>query len=140
MVAEFDLKIPGWASNAGKRALIAAGVFTASEKRIFEHANRVHPIYFEYPYENVDDITIELPPGWQVGNIPRGQQQDKGLVAYTLKVENDKDVLHLSRTLKVDVLILEPKYYTALRTFFQSVRTADEEQIVLQPGAATASN
>ena len=140
MVAEFDVKIPGWASSAGKRALIPAGVFTGSEKRIFEHANRVHPIYFEYPYEKADDVTIELPAGWQVGSVPPAQEQDKGLVAYTLKIENGKDALHLTRKLKVDVLLLEQKYYPALRVFFQSVRTGDEEQIVLQPGAATASN
>ena len=140
MVAEFDLKIPGWASSAGKRALIPAAVFTASEKSIFEHSNRVHPIYFEYPYEKLDDVTIELPAGWQVGSVPTARQDDKGPVAYTLKVENGKDALHLTRRLKVDVLMLDQKYYPALRSFFQAVRTADEEQIVLQPGAATASN
>src|SRR5205807_2181439 len=73
LMAEFDVKIPGWASSAGKRAMIPAGVFTASEKHIFEHANRVFAIYFEYPYEKVDDITIELPPGWHVSSVPPGQ-------------------------------------------------------------------
>jgi len=140
LVAEFEVKIPGWASNAGKRVLIPAGVFTAVEKRIFEHANRVHPIYFEYPYEKVDDVTIELPPGWQVGSVPPGQDQDKGLVGYALKAESSKETLHLTRKLKVDFMILEQKYYSALRTFFQAVRSADEEQIVLQPGFATATN
>jgi len=48
--------------------------------------------------------------------------------------------LHLTRKLNVDFLFLETKYYGALRTFFQVVRTGDEEQIVLQPGAATALN
>ncbi|HWY20446.1 MAG TPA: hypothetical protein VNX26_04450, partial [Candidatus Acidoferrum sp.] len=110
------------------------------EKRIFEHANRVHPIYFEYPYEKVDDVTIELPPGWQVGSVPPGQDQDKGLVGYALKAESSKETLHLTRKLKVDFMILEQKYYSALRTFFQAVRSADEEQIVLQPGFATATN
>jgi hypothetical protein len=140
LVAQFDVKIAGWASNAGKRVLIPAGVFTAVEKRIFEHANRVHPIYFEYPYEKVDDVTIELPPGWQVSSVPPLQDQDKGLVGYALKVESGKDALHLTRKLKVDFMILDPKYYPALRIFFQSVRAADEEQIVLQPGSATARN
>jgi hypothetical protein len=140
MVAEFDVKIAGWASSAGRRALIPAGVFTASEKRIFEHTNRVHPIYFEYPFEKVDDVTIELPAGWQVSSVPAAEEQDKGLLAYRLKVENGKSSLHLTRKLKVDVLLLEQKYYMALRTFFQAVRSADEQQIVLQPGAATASN
>ena len=139
LVAEFDVKIPGWASNAGKRVLVPAGVFTGVEKHIFEHANRVHPIYFEYPYEKLDDVTIELPPGWQVGSVPAGQDKDLHLVAYTLKVEGAKNALHLTRVLKVDFLILDPKYYSALRGFFELVRTGDEEQIVLQPGSATAS-
>jgi hypothetical protein len=140
LVAEFDLKIPGWASNAGKRVLIPAGVFTNVEKHIFEHSNRVHPIYFEYPYEKTDDITIELPPGWQVGSVPKGKDQDGHVVAFSLKVEGGKDTVHLTRKVSVDFLLLEQKYYGALRDFFQSVRSGDEEQIVLQPGAATASN
>jgi hypothetical protein len=140
LVAEFDVKIVGWASNAGRRVLIPAGVFTGVEKHIFEHADRVHPIYFEYPYEKVDDVTIELPGGWQVSSVPAGQDRDKGVLAYTLKVESGKDSVHLTRKLKVDFMILEPKYYPALRIFFQGVRTADEEQIVLQPAAATAGN
>jgi hypothetical protein len=36
--------------------------------------------------------------------------------------------------------MLDVKYYSALRNFFQTVRTADEQQIVLQPGSAAANN
>ena len=135
LVAEFNLKIPGWASNAGKRVLIPAGVFTAAEKHTFEHANRVHPIYFEYPYEKLDDVTIELPTSWQVGSVPPTQDNDAHVVAYNLKVEG-KDTLHLTRKLKLNFLILDPKYYPALRSFFETVRTGDEQQIVLQAAAA----
>ena len=140
LVAEFDLKIPGWVSSAGKRAILPVGLFTANEKRIFEHANRVHPIYFEYPYEKSDDVTIDLPAGWQVSSIPKPQTQDGHVIVYNLKVEDNKNAVHLTRRLNVDVLLLEKKYYGALRNFFQVVRTGDEEQIVLQPGTATASN
>jgi len=140
LVAEFDIKIPSWASNAGKRVLIPAGVFTAVEKHIFEHANRVHPIYFDYPYEKLDDVTIELPSGWQVDSVPPGEDQDKGVVGYSLKVENGKNTLHLTRKLRVDFMLLDSKYYPALRAFFQGVRSADEQQIVLRPGSAAASN
>jgi hypothetical protein len=140
LVAEFDVKIPGWASNAGKRVVLAAGVFTGVEKHIFEHTNRVHPIYFEYPYEKEDDVTIELPPGWQVSSVPPPQTKDAHVVVYNIKVENGKDTLHLTRKLTVDFLMLDAKYYGALRSFFEVVRTGDEEQIVLQPGVASASN
>jgi hypothetical protein len=136
LIAEFNLKITGWASNAGKRVLIPAGVFTAAEKHIFEQANRVHPIYFEYPYEKWDDVIIELPSAWQVGNVPPAQDNDAHVVAYNLKAEGGKETLHLTRKLKVNFLILDAKYYSALRSFFETVRTGDEQQIVLQAAAA----
>jgi len=140
LVAEFQLKLPGWASSAGKHAVMPVGLFTASEKRIFEHANRVQPIYFEYPFQKLDDVSIQLPAGWQTTSLPPLKTVDGHVVSYVLKAENENGTLHVTRKLNVDFLLLETKYYPALRNFFQTVRTGDEQQIVLQPGAATASN
>ncbi|MGB8579812.1 MAG: DUF3857 domain-containing protein [Candidatus Sulfotelmatobacter sp.] len=140
LVAEFNLKIPGWVSGAGRRVLLPVGIFSATEMHIFEHNNRVYPIYFEYPFQKVDDVTINLPLGWQVQSIPKPQNQDGHVVAYNLSVDKDASSIHLTRKLNIDFLMLDSKYYAALRNFFQVVRTGDEEQIVLQPGAASASN
>jgi hypothetical protein len=140
LVAEFNLKIPGWASGAGRRVMIPAAIFTANEKGMFEHANRVHPVYFEYPHEKVDDVTVELPLGWRVSSVPPPQDANGNIVTYTLKVEQSPGTLRLTRKLSIDVLILEQKYYAALRKFFQAVRTGDGEQVVLQPGEIHASN
>ncbi|MGB8063407.1 MAG: DUF3857 domain-containing protein [Candidatus Sulfotelmatobacter sp.] len=140
LVAVLNLKIPGWASSAGKRALLPVGFFTANEKHIFEHANRVYPIYFAYPYEKIDDVTVDLPLGWQIGSTPTPKIQDSHVVLYSLNVENNKGSVHVVRKLDVDFLILDTKYYSALRNFFQVVKTGDEEQVLLQPPAASASN
>jgi hypothetical protein len=140
LVAEFSLKIPGWAQNAGRRVVLPAAIFTAAEKGVFEHANRVQPIYFEYPYEKADDITVELPLGWQVSSVPAPQNLNQKVILYSLKAEQAGGDLHLSRKLTIDVLILETKYYTVLRNFFQSVRSSDGAQIVVQPGEIHASN
>lgn len=141
LVAEFSLKVPGWVSGAGRRALLPVGIFSAGEKRLFDHARRTHPIYFEYPFQKLDDITIELPPGWQVSRVPPVKEHGGGnAVAYALKAENDNGTLHLTRTLTISVLLLEAKYYSALRSFFQTVREGDEDQIVLQPGTAVAGD
>lgn len=140
LVAEFNLKIPGWASNAGKRVLVPGAIFTAGEKGVFEHANRVQPIYFEYPYQKVDDVTIELPPGWQVGSVPPPQDLNGKVILYNAKVEQSAGTLRLTRKLTIDLLLLDQKYYPALRNFFQLIRTSDGVQIVLQPGEVHASN
>jgi hypothetical protein len=137
--ADFRLKIPGWVAGAGRRALIPVGMFTAPEKHLFDHADRVHPIYIDFPFERVDDVTIELPLGWQVGTVPRAQNEGGKVVAYTLKVDDNKSTLHLQRLLHVNFLLMDPKYYGSLRSFFQVVRTGDDQQVVLQPDAASAS-
>jgi hypothetical protein len=139
LVAEFNLKIPGWVSSAGRRALFTVGIFSATEKRVFDHAERVHPIYFDFPSEKMDDVSITLPEGWQASSLPPMQDENGNAVGYVMKAEQDKQTLHLARKLRIDLVLVDAKNYPILRGFFQMVRKGDEQQIVLQPGAARTS-
>jgi len=139
LTGEYNLKVPGWASSAGRRALMSVGLFSAPEKHLFDHANRVHPIYFEYPFQKVDDVTVELPLGWRVASSPAPEKQDGHVVAYSLDISHDAGSLHWKRILNVDLIMLDSKYYGAFRNFFQTVRTNDDGQIILQPATATTS-
>lgn len=137
--AEFTIKVPGWATGAGRHIMLPGGIFTASEKGAFVHTARIHPIYFEFPFSRKDDITITLPLGWNVGSLPSPQNQGEEPVQYSFKAEKNGGTLHLTRQLSVDLMFLEMKYYPALQNFFQVVRTGDEQQILLQPTGNSAS-
>jgi hypothetical protein len=139
LVAEFDLKVAGWASSAGRRELFPTGLFSASEKHLFEHADRVWPVYFRYPFLNVDDFTIELPQGWKVESVPKVVDRDVKAVQYSLKVEDNSGVLHIRRVLRSDVVMVDKDHYPVLRSFYQLVKTEDEEQAVLQPVGVAAA-
>jgi hypothetical protein len=138
LVAEYNLKVPGWASAAGRRALLPVGLFGGLEKNTFEHASRVHPIYFRFPYQEEDDVTIDLPLGWQVSNIPQVHNVDLKDAAYSLTADNKDRSLHVKRQLMLDLGMVEAKRYPILRSFFQSVRTGDEQQIIVSTGTASA--
>lgn len=140
LVAEFDVKVPGWVSGAGRRAILPVGLFSALEKHFFEHTNRVFPIIFHYPYKDVDDVAIDLPPGWQVTSLPKSQDQNGKAMEYILQAENKNGTLHLTRVLRNDLVMVPQDKYPVLRTFFQLVRSGDEQQVVLQPGGTAASN
>lgn len=140
LVAEFAIKIPGWVSAAGRRALLPVGLFSAPEKHLFDHTERVHPIYFNFPFQRSDDVSIDLPLGWQISSLPQLKPLDAKAITYNLEATNDKGTLHLSRKLNVDITLLPQQNYGTLRQIFQIVRTADEQQVILQPGATTASN
>jgi hypothetical protein len=130
-VAEFKVKIPEWASAAGRRILVPASVFSGGEKHLFEGTTRVHPIYVAYPYTDVDDLTISVPVGWQVSNLPQRQHADAGACAYDLTTENKTASFHVTRRLMSGLQLVNVKYYAPLRDFFQQVRSGDEQQVVL---------
>lgn len=140
LVGEFEIQVQGWASAAGHRALIPVGLFGAPEKHVFEHASRIHPIYFDFPTARLDDVTIELPLDWKVNSVPPGHKDEGRVCSYNTTVENHQGTLHLTRNLNIDTLLMDAKYYGALRKFFQTVKTGDEQQIVVQPGGISASN
>ncbi len=140
LVAEFDLKVLGWASAAGHRTLLAVGLFGGGEKHLFDHTARVHPIYFSYPYEDLDDVTIDLPLGWQISNLPQQKDIDVKVCTYHSEAQNKGGSLHITRQLMMNVLMLDPKYYEALRNFYEQVRTGDEQPVILSSSAASAQN
>jgi len=140
LVAEFSMTVPGWLTGSGHRVLLPATMFVASEKHIFEHANRVNPIYFDYPFTETEDLTVTLPSGWQVDTLPAAKVQDGHILYYSRKAESSPGTVHLTRAYKVDFLLVETKYYAGLRNFYQVVRTGDDAQIVLQPGNAAAGD
>lgn len=140
LVAEFKVKIPGWVSSAGRRALLPVGIFAAPEKEIFAHADRVYPVCFHYPYQKKDDVTVELPSGWTVASVPTAQDRDAKAAEYVLKIEDKKNQVHIARTVRSDLFLVPKQTYPALRTFFQAVRSGDDQQIVLQPAAVAAAH
>jgi hypothetical protein len=140
LMAEFDLKVPGWVSGAGSHVLMPVGIFAGTEKHRYEHTTRVHPLYYHFMSQKVDDVTIELPLGWKVSNLPKPGLRDAKLLVYTLNADEKNGTLHIERRLRSDLVMLDPKYYPTVRSFYESVRTGDEEQIVLQPARVGAGN
>jgi Domain of Unknown Function with PDB structure (DUF3857)/Transglutaminase-like superfamily len=139
LIAQFDVKVPGWATIAGQRAFVPSGVFVGGAKRAFQHTTRIHPVYFHYPSRIEDDIQIELPAGYQITSLPKPFRANIKVADYESSAQNTGSVLHLRREISVMTLMIAPEYYGLLQDFFESVRTADTEQTVLSAPAASAA-
>lgn len=138
LVGEFEVKIAGWVSGAGKHAIMPVGIFSVPEKGLFTHTNRVYPVLFEYAFQKNDDVAVELPAGWVVSSVPATQDKDAKAAEYKLKVDDEKKSVRITRSVRCDLGLVPRESYLALRMFFESVRSGDDQQIVLQPGAVAA--
>jgi Domain of Unknown Function with PDB structure (DUF3858) len=88
----------------------------------------------------LDDVSIDLPPGWQISGLPAVKNIDRKVCSYHVEAEKKGAAVHVTRQLTVNFMMLDPKYYGALRNFYQEVRTGDEQQIILSASAATPGN
>jgi hypothetical protein len=140
LVAEFHLKAPGCASISGKHAIMPVGLFGSSEKHIFEHTNRTYAVYFEHPFGKTDEINIRMPAQWQVRSLPGPKSMDMKAARYDLTVTGTGNAVQIKRQLKIDFVLMDQKFYAPLRSFFQTVKTSDEQQVVLETAGATAGN
>jgi hypothetical protein len=140
LVAEFRLKVPGWTAAAGRRALLPTGLFSERQKHMFEHADRTWPVYFRYPFSTIDDLTFVLPQNWKIETLPTELDRDAKAIEYSLKVENKDGAVHVRRFLRSEAVMVAKENYPILRSFYQLVKTEDEQQVILQPARTSAAN
>jgi hypothetical protein len=114
--------------------LLPAGIFQAQQKNPFSHAERVYPIYFRYPYQELDNVHIKLPTGYSLENMPRSQDQSHPAGKIVTKRESKAGEIFFARGLEMPVFYLGQEHYETLRDFFNLVQTVDEEQAVLRRG------
>lgn len=137
LVAEFDISIPGWVTSAGSRWLMPAAVFGAADSRMFTHAERVHPIYISYPFRQDDDVSITLPEGFALATAPQPTNLDLGAFVYRSGTEHtDAGGVHQTRAFAIEGFLIPVKFYDSVYRFFQTVRSQDEQQVVLVRAAA----
>jgi len=134
--AEFSIRMPNWANSVGRRILMPVSLLAGSHERRFEHASRLYPVYFDFPFQTVDEVTLQLPLGFQVGSLPEPQNRETPFGRYQLSCQAQGGTLRFHRTLTSEGLLFPLQYYSGLRAFFENVRTGDEQQVVLQSAQA----
>jgi hypothetical protein len=127
-----QLKIPGYATQAGHRTLVPVTIFHAVESGYFAHEKRVNPIYFRYPYTQNDSVTLRLPDGLKIESLPAEAKASPGAgFKFDLKVGQSANALTVDQQLVVGGILYGTDSYSALRNFFNSVKSNDDAQIVL---------
>ena len=138
LVAKFTVKMPQLGAAAGKRLLLPAGVFELKKRQVLMHSERKQPIYFNYPYREVDKAMIELPSGMQVDTFPEAKDVNNGFSLYRAKRTANGSHITLDRDFAVLGLGLPLQYYPQLKSFFETVKSADDEQLVLKSATTVA--
>lgn len=140
LVAHFVVQIPAFASLAGKRLLVPASLFQVQNKNVFAHPQRRQPVYFYYAVTEADRVTMTLPAGFQVENLPAHQNLETEFGSYQASTQKNASSLVSDRSFVINTILVEPERYYELKNFFNRVQASDETQVVVRPGLQADSH
>ncbi|HEY6249797.1 MAG TPA: DUF3857 domain-containing protein [Candidatus Angelobacter sp.] len=133
LVAHFAFQSSGFATPAGKRLLFPASLFRSKQMEAFTSSERRYPVYFPYTFEEIDKVTLHLPADYSPpAALPSGQDVHLPSSRFITTRSASNGQLFLTRALVVNSIYFQPDKYAALKSFFNKLRAADEEQVVLE--------
>jgi len=129
---------PSVAIPTGRRLLVSLSLFEAGARPPFQHSTRAFPVMLEFPFQQIDDFTLQLPAGLKIEDLPPAHKVDEQMGAYMIARERQPGgLLHVVRKMAMKQFYIPVDYYASLRAFFSKVKAGDDEQLVLQmaPGS-----
>ncbi|MGH9686021.1 MAG: DUF3857 domain-containing protein [Candidatus Acidiferrales bacterium] len=129
---EGTLKLPSYGSMASRDMLLPLDLFQATQGGDFAEQTRHNAVYFSYPYEEIDDVTIQAPAGFKIDALPKQKKIDLGAAFYEIVPTEDGNAVEVKRHLSIKGILFAKDAYPTFRAFFGAVRTNDNAQMVLE--------
>jgi len=129
----YMIRWPGFAVAADKRLIFHPFVFRTHSVSPFSATARVNPVVFDFPHQEVDDVKITLPRGYEleVKNAPPSAPGK--LLSYQVMLTFAPKIrlLHSERTLSSDLISVGAKDYSTLKKWYDEISTSDQHELVL---------
>jgi uncharacterized protein DUF3857 len=144
-IYNYHVVVPGYAQRTGKRLFLQPEFFQRGVGPLFSGSERKFPIYFNYPWSEEDQVTIELPAGYSLENAdaPVGGNAG-GISEYkpSMAVTTDGRKLIYKRKFffgGAKTLLFPVNSYSDLKTYFDSIHHSDNHTVTLKQAATTAT-
>ena len=129
------------ATSTSKRMFIPGQIFQAGNKPMFTSDTRENPIYFDYPYSELNDVQVTLPAGFSVESLPKPEKELMEQSAlYSVNSEMKGAVASIVRSFIIGTFLYPVSEYPNLKAFYGKVSTGDQEQLVLKTDGGASGN
>jgi hypothetical protein len=145
LVYSYHIKAPGYAQRTGKRLFLQPAFFEHGLPARYTTEERRYPIYFHYPWSEDDDVTVQLPAGYELDHADApspfkvGETTEYNVV---IQISKDKKTLHYKRSFLFggkNAILFPAAVYPNLKKIFDALHESDEHTITLKLAAAPAN-
>ena len=137
------VKVSGNIGSATGKHFFLPGLFFQSRAKhpFVAQDKRTIPVDVHFPNLEQDEVTYNLPPGFNVESVPQDANAnwpDFALLRIHSSVEDGS--VKVLRTLAYNFTLLDSKEYSNLHDFYLKVAAADQQQLVLTRVPAVKGN
>lgn len=109
--------------------------FTALKENPFVRPKRINPIEYEYPFSKTENIKVELPESYIVSQIPTKRKNLITDLGFNQVYATGKNYVECVRAIGIKSRRLPAKNYGAIKSFYDDVVGASQDQIVISKSA-----
>jgi hypothetical protein len=138
---KFHISVPGYGTRTGKRLLLQPAFFQRNFSPRFAATNRKWNLYFDHAWSEDDEVSIELPAGWELdqGTTPPGVNLGAvgGYKVQLGKTPDGRKIVY-KRTFewgRDNKLLFPVKTYETIKAAFDAIQEQDGHMITLKAGA-----
>lgn len=140
----YHIRVPGYAQRTGKRLFLQPAFFQRGLGPLFATSSRHHAVYFNYPWSEEDEVTIDLPEGFSLDS-PEAPAGFASLPISEYKpsaaITKDGRTLIYKRNFYFGgggTILFPVGSYAQLKTFFDTLHKQDNHTITLKQTAVAA--
>jgi hypothetical protein len=137
--ANYDLELNGvfnkFTSYRGKRMFINPNILNRTNSNNLpkeEIGERKFPVFYNYPYLDIDTVLIELPDGYIVESKPANKNITKTFAAFSATYESTENTLFYIRKLELKKNIVPVSEYDEFIKFFKEIIKSDKSKFVIR--------
>jgi len=135
----YTVSVPGYAERTGQRFIVQPGFFEKGKGALFTADTRASDIYFNYPINEKDDVTMAIPPWFKIeeGSAPDGiDKVDWGAYSVKISLKKKTNEILYARELAFSLLHMAAGGYPRLKNIFNKIHAGDAHTLTLRAGAA----
>jgi hypothetical protein len=131
---EFDVEITDHVTKAGNLLIFEPIIFDRWEENPFKIEKREYPVEFDYPMMEMHSISIQIPEGYAIEELPEPMivnMQDKSAkLMYSIIQLGDK--IQITSVFSINNTTVLPDQYQYLKQMFDILVSKQKEQVILK--------
>ncbi|HVP46649.1 MAG TPA: DUF3857 and transglutaminase domain-containing protein [Bryobacteraceae bacterium] len=144
LLISYHIKVPGYAQRTGKRLFLPIAFFQRNLPAKFSASERKYPVYFSYPWMEQDQMSVELPEGYELEHPelpPHIPLEGVGNYKLSARYDTAKRTLLCTREMTFGAnghIVYPVDVYPALKKAFDLMHQSDEHVLTLRQAQPVA--